>query len=344
MKLPAYKLNGQLQQGLAPIYWISGDEPLQHQEACDAIRARCRAAGIEEREVMAVEPGFQWQQLLDAGASLSLFASQRLLELRINGNKLGREGSEVIRQYCQRLAQHPEDGDVLLVTSGKLDASQMKSAWMKAVDQAGVTVQVWPIEAARLPRWIAERAQQAGLQLEPQAGQLLAERVEGNMLAAAQEIEKLALLTPAGERLDADTLLSRVQDASRHTVFDLADTLLQGDANKAARVLRGLRGEGIEPPILLWAITRELRQIISLVHRLDEGQPLATICQQLKIWEKRRPLYQQASQRLKLSQLHQLLAQAGRLDDTLKGGGTRQDIEEGLLSLCMGLCGISLAG
>ncbi|WP_114416172.1 DNA polymerase III subunit delta [Marinospirillum perlucidum] len=331
MKITVDKLPGLLQKQLPDVIWISGDEPLQMQEAADQIRARARQEGLDEREVHDAGPQFSWKQLIEASASLSLFGDRKLVEVRLTGNKPGREGSEVIQQLCQQAANTP---DVFLFTSSKLDAAQNKSAWYKAVDQAGWILPVWPIEGTRLPQWISQRCQAAGMQLEASALQLLTEKVEGNLLAAAQEIEKLKLFVQPGEQLDADRLVSLIEDASRYSLFDLADACLEGKPGRALRILEGLRGEGTEAPLLLWALTREIRQTGKLLHHLNEGLPFDAACKQLAIWDRRKPLYRKASQRLKSTQAHALLLLAQRADAAVKGSG--EPLQELLLDLVTG--------
>lgn len=317
MKIPLNKLADQLRKQ-PKLIWLSGDEPLQLQEAADRVRQQARQQGVEEREVYEVGPQFQWKQLLEASAALSLFGGSKLLEVRLNDSKPGKEGGEVIQRLCQQSGQNP---DILLFTSGKLDATQTKSAWYKAVEQQGLVVSIWPVDAGQLPRWIHERSQSLGLALDPAATGLLAEKVEGNLLAAAQELEKLRLFVQPGEVLGVDQLLTLIQDASRYSLFDLADACLEGQADRAIKILRGLQAEGTEGPLLLWALTREIRQTATLLHRLNEGLPFDSLCQQLRIWDKRRPIYRKATQRLNLRATHQLLQLAQRCDQAIKGSG-----------------------
>ena len=200
MKIAVNKLATSLKKQLPKLIWLMGDEPLQMQEAADLIRAKVKEMGIAEREVFDVGANFAWRSLLEASASMSLFGDSKLIEVRLGASKTGKEGGEVIRKLCDDLANSP---DVFLFTSNKLDAAQTKSAWYKAIDQAGWLVQIWPISASQLPEWINQRCQAAGLLLEPAAATLLAEKVEGNLLAAAQEIEKLRLFVNPGEVLSA---------------------------------------------------------------------------------------------------------------------------------------------
>ncbi|WP_404417908.1 DNA polymerase III subunit delta [Marinospirillum sp.] len=331
MKVTADKLAAAVQKKLPQVIWLTGDEPLQMQEAGDLIRKTARQQGLDEREVYEAGGNFVWKQLLEATASLSLFGDSKLVEVRLSSNKPGKEGSEVIQQLCKASSKTP---DVLLFSSPKLDAAQQKSAWYKAVDQAGLIVQIWPLDASRLPGWINQRFQQAGIQAEAAAVQLLSEKVEGNLLAASQEIEKLRLFVEPGQTLTADQLISLIEDASRYSLFDLADACLEGKAGRAVKIFYGLQGEGTEAPLLLWALTREIRQTGKLLHHLKEGLPFDSICKQLAIWDRRKPLYRKASQRLKLKQTHQLLLLAQQADQAIKGSG--EPLQELLLQLVVG--------
>ena len=331
MKTTTDKLPGLLQKKLPPVLWVSGDEPLQLLESTDLIRRRARETGIEEREVHEVGANFPWKQLLEASASLSLFGGSKLIEIRLSSNKPGKEGSEVIQQLCK---QAPDTPDILLFTSPKLDATQQKSAWYKVLDQMGVHLPVWPIDASRLPQWISQRFQQADIQAEPAALQLLTEKVEGNLLAASQEIEKLRLFVEPGQTLTADQLITLIEDASRYSLFDLADACLEGKPDRAVKILQGLQGEGTEAPLLLWALSREIRQTGKLLHHLKEGLPFDSICKQLAIWQNRKPLYRKASQRLKLKDTHRLLLLAEQADRAIKGSG--DPLKDLLLQLVVG--------
>ena len=238
MKLSPAQLGKHLQGTLAPIYVVCGDEHLLCQEACDAIRAATRAQGFSERQVFHVETGFDWGQLIEAGASLSLFAEKRLIELRIPNGKPGDKGAAALLDYLAR----PAEDTVLLISLPKLDGSTQKTKWAKAlIDGKDVQfLQIWPVDAAQLPQWIRQRLAQAGLSADQEAVELIAARVEGNLLAAAQEIEKLKLLADAGQ-ISADTVQAAVADSARYDVFGLIDAALHGQAAHALHV--GIAGE-----------------------------------------------------------------------------------------------------
>lgn len=333
MKLRLEQLPSHLTQQLAPLYLIYGDEPLLAQEAADAIRRGAGERGYSERECFTVEPGFAWSRLLESAASPSLFAPRRLLELRLGGAKVDETGGKTLQAYAQR----PAADALLLISAGKLDAAAQKSAWFKALDSVGVIVRVWPVEAGQLPAWIAQRLQQGGLQPTQEAAALLAERVEGNLLAAAQEIARLQLLFGAGP-LTGEQLLEVVGDNARYSVYDLADAALAGQAERTARILYGLRDEGIEPTLVAWALQREIRLLAMLAFALEQGQPLEAELARHGVWEKRRPLARRALQRLPANACRRLLARCARVDRQIKGVAAG-DCWDGLLLLSLALAG-----
>jgi DNA polymerase-3 subunit delta len=319
---------------LQPIYLLSGDEPLQLMEAGDAIRRQAREKGFGEREVMHVESGFDWGDLLAASGSMSLFAEQRLLELRMPTGKPGKEGGKALVEY----AENPPPDTLLLITCGKLDRSQQNSKWYKSLDKAGATLTVWPIEPAALPGWVTQRMRARGLQPTQEAAQLLAERVEGNMLAAAQEVEKLLLLY--GESaIDAAQVEEGVADSARYDIFELVDTALQGDVVRTTRVIQGLRGEGVEPVLVLWALLREIRAMEQMAEALAQGHPIDAVMEQHRVWNKRKAPVRAGLQRHSLKRWQLLLRRAGRIDRMIKGIEPGNPWDE-LLQLTLLMAGI----
>jgi len=318
MKLAPAQLAKHLQGNLAPVYVISGDEHLLCQEACDAIRAATRQQGFSERQVFNAEANFDWGTLYEAGASLSLFAEKRLLELRIPSGKPGDKGAAALLEYLSR----PPEDTVLLLSLPKLDGSTQKSKWAKALIDGPQAhfIQIWPIDAQQLPQWIRQRLSQAGLAANQEAVELIAARVEGNLLAAAQEIEKLKLLAEGGQ-VDVSTVQAAVADSARFDVFGLIDAALNGEAAHALRMLEGLRGEGIETPVILWALARELRLLANLAQQYSQGVPLekAFAAARPPVWDKRRPLISKALQRHSAARWNQLLMDAQRIDAQIKG-------------------------
>ncbi|WP_227370842.1 DNA polymerase III subunit delta [Halomonas sp. M20] len=321
MKVFPDKLPEALGKRLPPVIVVAGDEPLIHMEACDSVRAAARKQGIEEREILHVEGNFQWGRLTESAASMSLFASSKLIELRLGNQSPGQEGSKALDAYAEQ-AKHSDD--VLLVSAARLDYKQQQSKWFKALDKIGLFVPVWPVDHQRLGFWMRDRASQHGLQLDMDAARLLGERTEGNLLAADQELQKLALIMPPGARLNAEAIASGVEDSARYDVFTLTDACLRGESERAVRIVQGLRGEGIEAPVVLWALTRELRTLLSLQQLLDQGQSIEHACkaQRPMIPDKRRANYQQALQRLPHRRLHKLLLFSQRIDLAIKGAAT----------------------
>jgi DNA polymerase-3 subunit delta len=256
MKTNPEQVDAQLRRGLAPAYLVSGDEPLRVGEAADAIRAAARAAGYEQREVHFVERGFSWEALRGSAATLSLFGDRRLIEVRFDGVSPGREAAEPLR----RLVESVGEDTCLLIICGRLEAAALKAGWVAAIEARGVWVAVWPVDGARLAGWIAERCRRAGLEPTSEAVALLLERVEGNLLAAQQEIDKLRLLVD-GPRLDAEAVIDAVADSARFEVGALGEAVVGGDTRRALRILDAVRGEGVEPTLVWWALVRELHAL-----------------------------------------------------------------------------------
>lgn len=321
MKLAPAQLGKHLQGPLAPVYVISGDDPLLCQEAADAIRAAARQQGFDERQVFSADANFDWGTLLQAGASMSLFAEKRLLELRLPSGKPGDKGAAAFIEYCSR----PAEDTLLLVSLPKLDGSAQKTKWGKALIEGEQTqfIQIWPVDANQLPQWIRQRLSQAGLSANQDAVDLIAARVEGNLLAAAQEIEKLKLMAEGGQ-ITAETVQAAVADSARFDVFGLVDAVLNGEAAHALRILEGLRGEGVEPPVILWALSRELRALANMSLQYSQGTPLDKVFSQARppVWDKRKPLMSKALQRYSAPRWAQLLLDAQRIDAQIKGQAT----------------------
>lgn len=336
MKLRFEQLDDHLQQGLRPVYLLSGDEPLQLGEAADAIRSAARAQGFAEREVMHVEAGFDWNSLAAVSDTLSLFAEQRLIDLRLPSGKPGREGGAALSAY----AANPPPDTVLLISCGKLDKNAAKAKWFKSLDKAGVTLQVWPVEAAALPRWVQQRMRSRGLSASSEATQLLAERVEGNMLAAAQEVEKLHLLYGEAS-IDAEMVEQGVADSARYDIFELVDTALLGNAERVARVMEGLRGEGVEPILILWALVREIRAMEEMAYEIEHGASVDAVMKSRWVWQKRQPAVRAGLQRHTQRRWSQLLRRAVRIDRMVKGAEQGNPRDE-LLQLALLMAGIRL--
>lgn len=306
-----------LRKTLAPIYLVFGEEPLQAQEAADAIRAAARERGYSERECLTVETGFDWDTLRQRAASLSLFAGRRLLDLRLGHAKPGDAGAKALSEYAAR----PAEDTVLLITAGKLDWSTQKTRWFAALDGAGVTVPSAPLELRQLPVWIEKRLQARGLNPTPEVVTLLCDRVEGNLLAAAQEIEKLVLAV-SGQQLTTETVLATVGDSSRYSIYDLVDAALIGQPERVARIHNGLRGEGVEPVLINWVLHQEIRILTALAFARSQRQPLDAVFAAHKVWDKRKLPLNQALQRLTLADCRQLLRMCAWIDQAIKGAET----------------------
>eukprot|EP01133_Synstelium_polycarpum_P001302 gene1302-1495_t len=318
MKLAPAQLAKHLQGSLAPVYIVSGDDPLLCQEAADAIRTAARQQGFDERQVFSADASFDWGTLLQAGASMSLFAEKRLLELRLPSGKPGDKGAAALMEYCAR----PAEDTLLLISLPKLDGSAQKTKWGKALVEGGQTqfIQIWPVDSSQLPQWIRQRLSQSGLSASQDAVELIAARVEGNLLAAAQEIEKLKLMAEGGQ-ITVETVQGAVADSARFDVFGLVDAILNGEPAHALRMLEGLRGEGVEPPVILWALARELRLLANIALQYSQGIPLDKAFSQARppVWDKRKPLISKALQRHSAQRWAQLLLEAQRIDAQIKG-------------------------
>lgn len=314
MRIKPEQLAAHLAKDLKPLYCVYGDEPLLVLEAADQIRQAARAQGYSEREIYQVEGRFNWQTLLDSGNNLSLFSSRRLVDMRIPSGKPGVDGGKALQSYCAAL---PADS-VTLITLPKLDRQATAAKWFAALDNAGATIAVYPVSNEQLPRWIGERLTQQKQQADSDTLRFLAQKVEGNLLAAQQEIRKLALLFPAG-RLDFASVREAVLDVARYDVFKLADALLLSDVPRLMRMLDGLRNEGEAPTLILWTITRELRILTRLKTAQNSGMPPARLMRDVGVWESRQAMVEKALQRVKLDTLTHCLRQAAAIDRMIKG-------------------------
>jgi len=314
MKLPARQLSGHLTRQLAPSYLVVGDEPLLVSEALELIRRRARSEGFEQRDLYFAERGFKWGELEGSADNLSLFATRRILELRLPTPRPGEAGGRTIRALVER-----SDPDrLLLIATGKLDSAASRSVWVRSIEAHGVVVQVWPVDRRDLPGWIRDRAAAVKLELNSGAAELLADRVEGNLLAADQEINKLALLRGGG-RVDEATVIDAVATSSRFDVFRLTDAVIAGDLRRALDVMQGLRSEGVETVLVSWALSRELCLLARLKFAILQGESENTVLSRNKVWRQRQPLLRRALKRYDLTQLTALLARAVEVDSVLKG-------------------------
>jgi DNA polymerase III subunit delta len=320
MQVRADQLALHLERGIKPLYTVYGDEPLLAQEAGDAIRAAARAWGCSERKVFAVSGAhFDWSAVLGAAQAMSLFAERQLIEIRIPSGKPGKDGSEYLQRYCGNLA--PDI--VTLVQLPRLDGQQTRSAWFSALDAAGVTLRVEPVERRELPLWLAQRLGRQGQRVEAgEAGQrtlaFFADRVEGNLLAAQQEIQKLALLYPAGV-LAFEQVEAAVLNVARYDVFKLGEAVLAGHTVRALRMLDGLRAEGEAAVLVHWTLADDLRSLRRVRLAMDAGRPLPLAMQEARVWGLKQKLIERAVPLLAGHQVEHLVAAASICDGLVKG-------------------------
>jgi len=324
MQLRAEQLITHLQsagtRGLQPVYTLLGDDPLLQQEAADAVRAAARAAGSDEREVHHVSGAHvDWSSILGSAREQSLFSASKLMELRIPSGKPGKDGSEAIAELCTYVGE----GVTLLVMLPRLDSTQLKSAWFSALDQSGVVVRLDPVERAALPAWMARRLAAQGQRVcEGEEGlrtlNFMADRVEGHLLAAHQEITKLGLLYPPGE-LSAEQVESAVLNVARYDVRQWCEAILSGQAARALRILQGLRAEGETAVGLHWQLSDDLRALLRIRQALSDGQPLSLALSAARVWGPRQRLLEQAIARFNERALSRLMRVAHQCDGVCKG-------------------------
>jgi len=334
MRIQTKQLDQELKKNLLPVYLVTGDEPLLVQEALDSIRAASKLSGCDERKILDVDRKFDWASLNSEANSLSLFAERTLTELRLEKAKPGIPGGKALQYYCQNL---PDD-KILLISAAKLTAATLKSKWCAAIDKVGGIIQVWPISLNEMPQWISQRARKMGLEIEQDAIALLADRLEGNLLAAQQELEKLKLLE-TGKKIDADTVLESVSDSAKYDIFNLTDACLSGNTKLAVKIVSSLKIEGFEASYALWALTKEVRTVYALHHALQKNHPPQAVFKKFGIFQKRQTTIMQAAKRHKPASLRRLLDQCKQTDDLIKGvekGLTPWDV---LLEIALGLAG-----
>lgn len=328
MKLYPDKLEAHLRQKLAPVYLLHGDEPLQIMEIGDRLRQHARAQGFSERQVIIVADDSDWSQFREAADSFSLFAEQRMIELRLPSGKPGRVGSEVLKHYCDS----PPADVVLFITTCKLDRSGSNSAWFKAIDAVGVTIAVWPLAVSQLGNWLSQRLQAQGLIADKAALALIAERVEGNLLAARQEVDRLALLFAPGQ-LSCDQVLGAVSDSARYSIGDLSLAALNGDAVRALRILAGLRDEAVSEVLILWALVSEIRAGARTAEAVEAGVSEASALKSAGVWQNRSIALKQALGRHTAQSWLSMLSTCTTIDRQIKGqaAGSHWDALEGLV-------------
>jgi DNA polymerase-3 subunit delta len=330
MQVALAQLSSQLQRGLAPLYVLHGEEPLLQQEAADAIRAAARAQGYTERSSFTVAGAhFDWSAVLAAGGSLSLFADRQTIEIRIPSGKPGKDGSAALQQLAE--GARGNDSTLTLVQLPRLDKATKTGGWFTALEGAGVAVQIDPIERAQLPQWIAQRLAAQGQRVA--AGeegqrtlQFFADRVEGNLLAAHQEIQKLGLLHPVGQgdasvtgELSWAQVEAAVLNVARYDVFKLSEAVLAGQVLRAQRMLDGLEAEGEAPVLVHWALAEDIRALKRVKDAMNAGKPLPMALRENRVWGVKERLYERILPRASDAQLARLLQAAHTVDGIVKG-------------------------
>ena len=327
MKLSSEDLPRHLASGLKPLYVIYGDALLLSIETADAIRTAARAAGYSERETFIAEQHFKWDELRNSTQSLSLFAERKIIDLRIPSGKPGAEGGKALQEYVSNLGN-----DVLMLISlPKLDWATQKTQWFGALEQHGIMISADDVPRNALPRWIAARLKRQEQTADEITLEFLADRCEGNMLAAYQEIQKLALLFPPGP-LSFEQVKDAVMDVARYDIFKLSEAMLNGNAARFARILDGLRAEGTATVLVLWAISEDIRTLGKVLQAMQRGNSPGNALRDMRVRKDRQGLIENAARRLKFPHIERALQQAARLDKTIKG--LRQgDVWDELLQL-----------
>ncbi len=314
MQLRLDALDNHLRQPLCPLYVITSDEHLLAQEASDKIRQAARTQGFTERDVLTVTRSFRWNELQTSGQSMSLFGDKKLIELRIPTGKPGKEGSQALQQ-C---ASEANTDTVTLITLPALDWQTKKAAWVGALQKNAVYIDIPLVTRQQLPAWISSRLTAQGQHAVREGIEFIVDRTEGNLLAAHQEIQKLGLLYPEGN-ISIEQIQEAVLNVARYDVFKLSEAMLAGDTTRLVRMLEGLKGEGEPLPLVLWAVSDEIRTLLKLRAGLDQGRPFSTLCKENRIWGPRERLMGSALQRLNLNTLKNAQQDAAQIDKLIKG-------------------------
>jgi DNA polymerase-3 subunit delta len=323
MQIRAEQLDSQLAKALAPVYAIHGDEPLLALESADAVRTAARKRGFTEREVLEPNRYFDWSELQHALASLSLFGGKKIVELRLATGKPGAQGSEVLTGYCER----PSAELLLLVSLPRLDRTSQGSAWFSALSRTGVVVDIWPVERSRLPAWIAERFARQRQQAPREALEFLADRVEGNLLAAHQEVQKLALLAPEGE-VSLEAVRDAVANVARYDAYTACEAMLAGDAARYVRIIDGLKSEGEAPTLVLWALSEDLYALARIQSGVAAGRSIDDLLRENRVWGPRQRPMKTAASRVPPAAVQRALAHAAGIDRAIKGVGSGEPWDE----------------
>lgn len=323
MRIAPEQLARHIEKQLAPLYTVSGDELLLAIEAADLIRAKARQRGYIEREIFNVDSHFNWTELERCSNSLSLFGERRIIDLRIPSGKPGNQGSAALEKYCRAL---PAD-TITLVTLPRIDQQGAATRWFKALDAAGTVITVYPVERGRLPAWIGQRLTMHGQNADVDTLQFLADKVEGNLLAAYQELKKLALLYPPG-MLSFEQVKDAVLDVARYDAFKLSDAMVAGDAVRYTRILEVLQGEGMALPLIVNTVAGQIRVLVAIRTGLDAGKPPGQLTGQSRVWQDRQKIMENAARRLNLEQLTSALSHVAKIDRISKGAASGDPWDE----------------
>ena len=334
MQIYPERLSAHLTNTLLPVYCISGDEPLLVQECSDLIRASARSAGCTEREILdAGNTNFKWHSLLQTGNSLSLFSERRIIELIIPSGKPGKEGSKVLCDYIDTSSSD----DIFLIISGKIEKTSTTSKWYQKINSAGATIQVWPVSNKDMPRWLSNRTKEMGLSMEQDAIDLLADRVQGNLLAASQEITKLKLVADENGHITREDVIEGVLNNARYNPFGMIDSAVSGNTRDAIKTLRGLRAEGVDPIMILWALARECQLLLDLQEEIQNGKEINQALYTHNVWKSRVSIIHQALANHSMETLQTLISHATEIDAAIKGQSFLNPwliIEDLVVTLC----------
>lgn len=310
---------------MLPLYIFSGDEPLLMMEAMDQLRAMAKKQSYTEREVLLQERGFDWSALLSAGQTMSLFGDKRWLELRIPTGKPGRDGADALKQFAAQIKSQTLDtpDTVVCIILPRLDGKTKTSAWFSALDEAGMAIQIDSLDRSQLPQWITGRLKNQNQEVEPgvegmRALEFIANQVEGNLIAAHQEIQKLGLLYPNG-KLTEEQIRTAILKVARYNVFELTEAMLAGDLARLNRMLDGLKGEGEPLVLILWSVTEELRLLSKLKAASDAGESVQQLMRANRVWGNKERLYPNALRRVQPLKLRRAMQVAAGLDRQVKG-------------------------
>lgn len=324
------QLQASISTTVYPVYLVSGDEPLQQMESLDVIRSFLREQEYAEREILDVDAQFDWHRLMEEAANMSLFASRRIVELRLPSAKPGRQGSQVIKEYLSR----PPEDTVLIINAGKVDASAKKSAWYKSVEQNGLVVQCWPVPVEKLSIWLKQRFKARDMDADNEVLAYISQHVEGNLLAADQEIEKLYLLLGPGKITYAD-VAEAVTSQSRYSVFELVDMLLTGNMKRVIKIVSGLKAEGVVPVVVNWALTKDIRL---LAQAAQDRSSAEFLLKRSGVWQTRMGLFKACLSRHNGRSLQMMLKRCAYIDAASKGV-VDANVWDEIETLCVRLAG-----